>query len=273
MEQNKKPIRQLYRSGNNRIIFGVCGGLGEYFEIDPIIFRIIFLALTFSGAGSGLFIYILLSILIPKERPTSSDNPEDVANNIDLRKRADGLISELRDGRLSKSRNNWLGWIIVIFGSILLLDQILPKDFFNWNLFWAVVIIIVGFFILTRGGSEEKNIPKEESPSKEEYKEEHYKSNLNIGRLFFGLLFLVIGFAFLIKNFGWIPGVYVGIGYLFKFWPVFIIICGLSFLSRGSRIGAILSVVFVVIVIILLAVSLFFPNPNWFLEIWNLVSR
>jgi phage shock protein C len=273
MEQNKKTIKELYRSSNNRIIFGVCGGLGEYFEIDPIIFRIIFLALTFSGAGSGLFIYILLSIIIPKEYPTSSDAPEDASDSIDLRKRANGLISEFRDRRLSKSRNNWLGWIIVILGSILLLDQILPKGFLNWDLLWAVLIIIMGFFILTRGGSEERNHSKEENLPKEEDQEKHYKRDFNIGRLFFGLLFLVIGFAFLIENFGWIPGFNVNLGYLFKFWPVFIIISGLSLLSRGSRTGAILSAIFLIIVIVLLAISLFFPNPNWFLEIWNVVSR
>lgn len=271
MEQNKKPIKQLYRSGNNRIIFGVCGGLGEYFEIDPIIFRIIFLALTLGG-GSGIFIYILLSILIPKEHLTSSGATED-DSNIDLRKRTNGLIAELRDRRLARSRNSWLGWIIVIFGTVLLLDQILPKNFFNWNLLWAILIIAMGFYILTHGGSEEKNAPKEETAVKEEGQEKKYKSNLSVGRLFFGLMFLVIGVAFLIRNMGWITGFYVNLHYFFKFWPVFIIVLGLSFLSRDSRMGSILSVIFVFIVIILLAISLFLPNQNWFLEIWNLVSR
>lgn len=271
MEQ-KKSIKELYRSVGNRIIFGVCGGLGEYFEIDPIIFRIIFLALTFGG-GSGIFIYILLAILIPKERPVSSDIPEEASNNIDLKKRTNGLVSELRDSRLARSRNNWLGWIIVIFGSILLLDQIFPKNFFNWNLLWAAAIIIMGLYILTRGGSEEKNFPKEESPPKEEERKKKYKSNLSVGRLFFGLLFLVIGLALLARNIGWVPSFGINLEYLFKFWPVFIIVLGLSFLSRDSRMGTILSVIFVFVVIILLAISLFFPDPNWFLQVWNLVSR
>jgi len=272
MEQNQKSIKQLYRSSDNRIIFGVCGGLGEYFEIDPIIFRILFLILTFNG-GLGFFIYILLAIILPKEQPASSNRPEDFSSNLDLKKRADGLISELRDRRLSKSRNNWLGWIIVIFGSALLLDQIIPKYFFNWNLFWAVLLIVIGFAILTRGGSAERNLDKDENPSEQGNQEEDYKKKFNIGRLFFGLLFLVTGFAFLSRNLGWTPGFYINLDYLFKFWPVFIIVLGLSFLSRESRIIASFSVAFVIIVIILLAISLFFPNPNWFSDFWNLVSR
>lgn len=262
MEQEKKPIRDLYRSNANRILFGVCGGLGEYFEVDPIIFRIIFLGLAF-GNGVGLLIYILLAILIPKEHPVGA------SNEIDLRERTSGLLSELRERRFSRSRGNWVGWIMVIFGSALLMDQMFPRHFFNWNFLWAVLIIALGFYILTRGKSEGKNESREESPPKEE---ERYKSKLSIGRLFFGLLFLVIGFAFLIKNFGWIPGFNINFYYLFKLWPVFIIILGLSFLSRGSRVWSLLSVIFVILVIILIAISLFFPNPNW-VEFWNLVFR
>jgi phage shock protein C len=58
--------KRLYRSRTNRKLGGVCGGLGEYFNIDPMLFRIIFLIL-FLGAGQGLVLYIILWLVIPQE--------------------------------------------------------------------------------------------------------------------------------------------------------------------------------------------------------------
>jgi len=57
-------MKKLYRSTNYRQIAGVCGGLGEYFNIDPIIFRMLFVALLFGG-GSGILIYIIMWIFVP----------------------------------------------------------------------------------------------------------------------------------------------------------------------------------------------------------------
>jgi phage shock protein C len=57
-------MKKLYRSRKYRGIAGVCGGLGEYFDIDPIIFRMIFIALLVNG-GAGLLIYILMWIFVP----------------------------------------------------------------------------------------------------------------------------------------------------------------------------------------------------------------
>ncbi len=60
-----KPARRLYRQPANKMIAGICTGLGEYFDIDPVIARIIFIAMFF-GWGSGLLIYIVLWIIVPK---------------------------------------------------------------------------------------------------------------------------------------------------------------------------------------------------------------
>ena len=57
--------RRLYRSGNDRILGGVCGGIGEYFDIDPVIVRLLFVALAFAG-GAGIILYILAWIIIPR---------------------------------------------------------------------------------------------------------------------------------------------------------------------------------------------------------------
>ena len=62
--EQRRPKR-LYRDPENRVLGGVCGGLGVYFEVDPIIIRILFLVVFFAF-GFGLLVYIILWIVIPK---------------------------------------------------------------------------------------------------------------------------------------------------------------------------------------------------------------
>ena len=56
--------KKLYKSTTNKMLAGVCGGIGEYFNIDPTLVRLGFVALSFL-AGGGLMVYIIASIIIP----------------------------------------------------------------------------------------------------------------------------------------------------------------------------------------------------------------
>ena len=62
MEQKK-----LLRALDNRMVCGVCGGIGKYFNVDPTLVRLIWVLASFVGAGSGLLIYIIVAIIIPEE--------------------------------------------------------------------------------------------------------------------------------------------------------------------------------------------------------------
>lgn len=57
---------RLYRSRDERVIFGVCGGLAEHFDVDPSIVRIVFALLVLS-AGIGLALYIVMALVVPEE--------------------------------------------------------------------------------------------------------------------------------------------------------------------------------------------------------------
>jgi phage shock protein C len=59
--------RKLYRSRQNRVIFGVCGGLAEYFGIDTTIVRLIFVLGVLFGFGSFAFLYLILFFVVPEE--------------------------------------------------------------------------------------------------------------------------------------------------------------------------------------------------------------
>ncbi|WP_073587919.1 PspC domain-containing protein [Anaerocolumna xylanovorans] len=61
--ENKK----LYRSKRNRMIAGVCGGLGEYLNVDPTLVRLIMVLLAFLGATAGIWIYLIAAIVVPNE--------------------------------------------------------------------------------------------------------------------------------------------------------------------------------------------------------------
>jgi phage shock protein C len=61
--------RKFYRSRNNRVIWGVCGGLAKYFNIDPTLVRVIAVASLFVGT-LGFWIYIILSLVVPTDPQT-----------------------------------------------------------------------------------------------------------------------------------------------------------------------------------------------------------
>lgn len=57
--------KKLYRSRNQRMICGVCGGIAEYFNIDPTIIRLA--CVLFGFTGYGVLVYFIASIIIPDE--------------------------------------------------------------------------------------------------------------------------------------------------------------------------------------------------------------
>lgn len=61
-------VNRLYRSEKDKIIAGVLGGLGEYFDTDPTILRLGFLVVTiFTGFVPGIILYLLAALIIPKK--------------------------------------------------------------------------------------------------------------------------------------------------------------------------------------------------------------
>ena len=57
--------KRLYKSRTSRMLAGVCGGVAEYFSIDPTLVRLVFVLLCF-GWGSGLLAYIIAAVIIPE---------------------------------------------------------------------------------------------------------------------------------------------------------------------------------------------------------------
>ena len=81
-------MKKLQRSNKNKIIAGVCGGIAEYFNIDPVIVRLIFVVLVLFGFGTGILVYLIAAIIMPTSNSVS--NYDDIENM----KRAESPDSE-----------------------------------------------------------------------------------------------------------------------------------------------------------------------------------
>lgn len=68
--------KQLLRSQDERMLFGVCGGLADYLNIDPVLVRLFFVLLALS-TGWGFIVYLLLAILMQEEQPVAKANSFD----------------------------------------------------------------------------------------------------------------------------------------------------------------------------------------------------
>lgn len=134
---------KLFRSRKNKVISGVCSGLGSYFRIDPIIFRFGFVALLLAG-GSSIIIYLILLVVIPKE-------PLDVNTDINNSQASSGSFDAFQQQDLSRDENEnssktIFGLLLISGGALMLLSNLVPL--FNLQKLWPAILIIIGLGLL-----------------------------------------------------------------------------------------------------------------------------
>jgi len=142
--------KKLYRSKKNRMIAGVCGGIAEYFDIDPVLVRII-AVLTIFANGIGIIAYIIAWVIIPQNPEQTSEKKEGR-----LREKAEETMQnigeQLREGsdEDDKKRSRVIGGLILLcLGALFLINNFLPR--FNFGKIWPIVLIIIGLVVLTGG--------------------------------------------------------------------------------------------------------------------------
>jgi phage shock protein PspC (stress-responsive transcriptional regulator) len=67
-------MKRLYRSKTRRMLGGICGGLGDYLDVDPTVIRLVWAVLTIFTWGIWLLIYIIAWVIVPEEEPSAEDN-------------------------------------------------------------------------------------------------------------------------------------------------------------------------------------------------------
>lgn len=141
-KKSEYDFKNIHRSNTNKVIAGVAGGLGEHFNVDPIIFRIIFLILFVYG-GSGLLIYLILWLVIPKKNETFNDNVEEI------KEKANELVDKVR-GTKHETRRQLIGFVFIGIGIIFLLDNMGIVIFHEIWKFWPLILVLVGISIIIK---------------------------------------------------------------------------------------------------------------------------
>lgn len=141
---------RLYRSEKNRIIAGVCGGLGEFFGIDPSLVRLLFVLIIIFG-GSGILLYIVLWIILPTESEVKGSTEDHIKANVEeIRNKAESFASGLKTEKSANDNKAWWGVFVLIIGLLFLFSNFGFFGFFNWGKFWPVILIVFGVFLLTK---------------------------------------------------------------------------------------------------------------------------
>lgn len=135
----------LYRSVSRRIFAGVCAGLGNYFNIDPVIVRLLFFLLAFFGGG-GLIIYIVLWIVIPEEPIINQSINTDSMENQDSNFQSTGPEPKFPK-KEDPNRGSLIGGLILItLGGLFLADRFIPR--IDFGDLWPVLLVLIGIYLI-----------------------------------------------------------------------------------------------------------------------------
>lgn len=139
-------MKRLYRSSDKGIVAGVAAGLGEYFSIDPAIIRLLFVLSTFFG-GFGIPVYLILWLILPDKSGGDAGTEETIQKNIDQMKERTRSFAQSFSANDGKPPRNTLALILIVIGVIFLMDNL---DLIRFELFWPLVIIVIGLAIWMR---------------------------------------------------------------------------------------------------------------------------
>ena len=142
---------RLYRSLSDRMVGGVCGGLGVFLNIDPIFIRLLFVLLLF-GSDFGFILYLLLWIIVPEEGKDYGFQDESLGD------RVKSLGSDVQQAvsQPHPQAGLILGVGLIVIGGFLFLDR-LNLPWMRWvdlDILWPILLIIGGIMLLIRQRNE-----------------------------------------------------------------------------------------------------------------------
>jgi phage shock protein PspC (stress-responsive transcriptional regulator) len=130
--------KRLYKSRDNKVIDGVCGGLGEYFGIDPIIIRLLWVVAIFVG-GTGVLAYIIAMIIIP-EAPRNGEPIEEGEEGT--------AYSDAHAPASQRDSSKLLGLGMIALGFFFFARRFFP--WFDMDLLWPFALVAVGAVLILK---------------------------------------------------------------------------------------------------------------------------
>jgi len=142
--------KKLNRSVKDKVIGGDAGGLADYFDIDPVLIRVLFVVSLFFH-GAGFIAYIILWIIVPEAPyvfetasnagPSGTTSPETGSSQDDA---AAAYFKNLEEKKSRRNRN--IGIVLTVIGIIFLADNFIPRIHFGD--FWPIILIALGVSLL-----------------------------------------------------------------------------------------------------------------------------
>lgn len=133
---------KLHRSSKETVVFGVAGGMAEYFQVDTTLARIAWVLFILATGGTALLAYVALAIILPKEGSNTSEPMEVIRENLQ------GLSREFQDSALKARRRNFLAIILIVVGMLILLSNLGLFRWWRWDVFWPLVLIGIGIALI-----------------------------------------------------------------------------------------------------------------------------
>jgi phage shock protein PspC (stress-responsive transcriptional regulator) len=131
------------------MIAGVCGGLGDYFDIDPVFVRVAFVALAFLH-GVGILAYIILAVVTPEDKTvakqSTSPGEQDLTGSGDVALDDEDTLRYYSERRVRG--RNFLALGLIVVGGLFLVSNLGLLWWVNFNLFWPLVLVAVGVLLL-----------------------------------------------------------------------------------------------------------------------------
>ena len=145
---------RLYRSRDDKMIAGVCGGLAKYLRIDATLVRLFFLLLGIAS-GIGLPVYLIMWVIVPYEGEGVVGSPDTVRAGADeLSARARNMGEEMRQAFSAPNPQAGIiiGGALIFFGVVALL-RTLDIRWLSWlrfSVLWPVLLIVAGAVLIWR---------------------------------------------------------------------------------------------------------------------------
>jgi phage shock protein C len=133
---------KLTRSRSDQMIAGVCGGLAEYLDLDPVLVRLAFVVLLFAS-GVGLPIYIVLWIIMPERNGETAVYAEPSTEPLKV-----NVDNGNGNGRVSQPVT--IGAILLLLGFYFLFREIGWLTWLQGGLIWPLIIIAFGFYLIRK---------------------------------------------------------------------------------------------------------------------------
>jgi phage shock protein C len=140
--------KRLYRSQKKSVIAGVCGGLADYFNVEPVLIRGLFIVAILAGGG-GVLVYIILWIITPVDEVTFSKPIENINSMNEEPIKEEFKSENMEDHKKQKNDGNlWGGIILIVLGAMFLVDRFVPN--IDFGDLWPLILVVVGVILIAK---------------------------------------------------------------------------------------------------------------------------